>query len=142
MVVERNHRAAACSDRGDDVRVGGATAQVAAHPLADLLVGEFGVGLQIVGDVAGLRRPSTSSSMPTAEQIWPGRAVPALEPVVLEEGLLRPGAALAFAEPRGGGDLRAVVGDGERQAGGGAAAVDQHGAGAALAVVAALLGGR
>ena len=46
---------------------------------------------------------------------------------------------VGVAEAGGGGDLGAVVRDGEGQAGGGAPAVEQHGARPALAVVAALL---
>ena len=58
-------------DGGDDVRIGAATAQVAAHPLADLLIGELRGVCQVLGAwarMAGL----TSASTPTAEQIWPG----------------------------------------------------------------------
>ena len=58
-------------DGGEDVGVGGTAAEVAAHAFSDLGVGQFGGVLEVVGDVAG--RPAlTSSSMPTAEQIWPG----------------------------------------------------------------------
>ena len=46
----------------------------------------------------------------------------------------------ALGEPFDGGDLAAFMHDRECQAGVGRVAVDQHGAGAALAVIAALLG--
>ena len=97
-----------------------------------------GVLLEVLGDVAGA--PAlTSSSMPTAEQIWPGRAVAALEAVVVEEGLGDGVQLVVSPRPAAVDDLGAVVGDRQGQAGGGAAAVEQHGARPALAVVAPLL---
>ena len=69
-----------------------------------------------------------------------GRAVAALEAVVLEERRLHRVQLVAFGQPFDRGDLAALVHHGERQAGVDAPAVDQHRAGAALAVVAALLG--
>src|SRR5690625_6818674 len=52
------------------------------------------------------------------------------------------GELVSACEAVGGGDLGAVEGDREQQAGVHAPAVDQHGTGPALAVVAALLRGR
>ena len=68
------------------------------------------------------------------------RAVAALEAVVLDERRLQRVQVVRRAQPLDGDDLVALVHDRERQAGVDAPAVDQHRAGAALAVVAALLG--
>ena len=57
-----------------------------------------------------------------------------------DEGGLHRMQRVALGEALDGDDVGAVVADGERQAGIDAPAVDQHGAGAALAAVAALLG--
>ena len=81
-----------------------------------------------------------SSSTATAEQIWPGRAVAALIAVVLHEGGLHRMQVVRRAQALDGGDLVALVHHRERQAGVDPPAVDDHRAGAALAVVAALLG--
>ena len=69
------------------------------------------------------------------------RAVAALEGVVVDEGLLhRVQRAVAAGQALDRRDLPALGHGGQRQAGQHAAAVDQHRAGAALALVAALLG--
>ena len=67
-----------------------------------------------------------------------GGAVAALEAVVFEEGGLDGVEGVALGEAFDGGDLGAVGGDGEGEAGVDAAAVEEDGAGSALAVVAAL----
>ena len=70
-----------------------------------------------------------------------GRAVAALVAVVLHEGRLhRMQVVRAVPSPSIVVMLVAFVHDGERQAGIDPAAVDDHGAGAALALIAALLG--
>ncbi len=68
-----------------------------------------------------------------------GGAVAALEGVVLEEGGLDGAEGFAVGEAFDGGDFGAAGGDGEGEAGVDAAAVDENGAGSALAVVAAFL---
>ena len=68
------------------------------------------------------------------------RAEAALEAVMVDEGGLHRMQRVAVGQALDGGDLGAVVADRERQAGIDPAAVDQHGAGAALAAVAAFLG--
>jgi hypothetical protein len=68
------------------------------------------------------------------------RAVTALEAVAIHEGLLHRVRLLRAAEPFDRDDLAAVVHHRQGQAGIDALAVHQHGAGAALAAVAALLG--
>jgi len=70
----------------------------------------------------------------------PWRAVAALKAVMGDEGLLQ---GVQFAVRRqsfDGRDLGAVLHDGEGQAGNDAPPIDEHRAGAALAVVATLLG--
>src|SRR5207249_903886 len=67
------------------------------------------------------------------------RAVPALEPVTFDEGLLQRMEALRSGHSFDGGDGLALGGDGEDQAGIRPAAVEQHGARPALPVVATLL---
>ncbi len=59
---------------------------------------------------------------------------------MVDEGLLQGMQRAVRRQTLDGGHLRAVLHDGERQAGVDAPAVDQHGAGAALAVIAALFG--
>ncbi len=57
-------------NRVDDVGVGGAATQIAAHPFADLGVGQRDRARSALAWLAQPR--DTSSSMPTAEQICPG----------------------------------------------------------------------
>ena len=71
-----------------------------------------------------------------------GRAVAALERVVLDERLLQRMQLVVVREPLDGRHLGAIVRDREREACVRPAPVDQHGAGAALAVIAALLRAR
>ena len=59
---------------------------------------------------------------------------------MVDEGLLQGMQRAVLRQALDGGHLGAVLHDGERQAGIDPPAVDQHGAGAALAVIAALLG--
>ena len=76
-VLERSHEDAA-SVRLDDlpqcrenVGIGAASAEVAAHPFADLVVAQLGAAP--MSGVTTLGAPSANSSnMPIAEQIWPG----------------------------------------------------------------------
>ena len=69
-----------------------------------------------------------------------GRAIAALETVAGDEGGLHRMQRLALGKAFDGGDACAVKGGGQRQAGIDAPAVDQDGAGAALAAIAALFG--
>ena len=139
----RGGRRAAGSDlahRRDDVRIGAAAAQVAAHALADFVVAEPGGA----GAHVGRRRADLAGAV-LVEQgdrraDLPRRAVAALEGVVLDERGLHRVQRLGRAEALDGGDVDAFLHHRERQAGVDAAAVDEHGAGAALAAVAALLG--
>ena len=109
----------------DDVRIAGATAQIAAHVFADVGV-VFGVSFDDAGD----RGHDLSR-----------RAVAALEGVVIDERLLhgmqravRPGEAFDRR------DLASLRRRRKREAGENALAVHQDGASAALTVVAAFLG--
>ena len=69
----------------------------------------------------------------------PGRAVAALKSVVLEERSLDRVQLVAVRQALDRGDLVAFVDEGETQAGIESPAIHQHGAGAALAVVATFL---
>ena len=69
----------------------------------------------------------------------PGRAIPALQRIHFEKGLLDRVECVSLGEPLGSSDLCAVVGNRERQADDGPPTVEQHRARAALTVVAALL---
>src|ERR1700743_1022581 len=69
----------------------------------------------------------------------PGRAVAALERVLGDERRLQRMQVAGLADAFDGGDLVAVVRHRQRKARVDAPAVDDHGAGAALAAVAALL---
>ena len=68
-----------------------------------------------------------------------GRAVPALQRVHLEKGLLDRVECVSLSEALGGSDVCAVVGNRESQADEGPPTIEQHSARAALTVVAALL---
>src|SRR5207342_1380760 len=70
----------------------------------------------------------------------PRRAIAALKAVMGNEGLLQGVEFAIRSKPFDGRDLGAVFHDGERQAGDDAPSIDEHRAGAALAVVATLLG--
>src|ERR1043165_7179513 len=113
------------ADRGDDVDVAAAAAEIAAHPLADLVVGT---------------RVSLAQQRRAGAEL-PRGAVAALEAVVADEGGLQGVESVVAGKTFDGDDLLpAAVHDGEREAGVVAPAVDQHGAGAARALVATLLG--
>ena len=117
------HLALGLVDRLDDVRIGRASAEIAAHMFADL-----GVAPGMPFSDAADRRDDL-----------PRRAVAALECVLIDEGLLhRVQRAPLLGKPL---DCRhrATHRDGEGQAAEDARAVDQHRASSALAVVAALL---
>ena len=124
-LVEAAHAVGRERDRLDDLRVAGAAADVAGDGVDDLGArGRRVVGQQRMGGEDHRRR-----------------AVPALHAVGLAERVLD-GRELARAgrHPLDGGDLYAVGLHGEHQAGAHGHAVDQHGAGAAHAVLAAGMG--
>src|ERR1700722_1995398 len=110
--------------RRDDVRIGGAATEVSAHVFAYVAV-IAGIALVDAGD----RR-----------QDLPRRAVAALEGVLVDEGLLhgmQP--AVRLGEGLDGRDWPPLRRRRQRQAGKHAAVAEQHRAGAALPVIAALL---
>ena len=143
LVGEGSHRRASFRDVAngrDDVRIGGAATDVAAHPLADLRVGQRDrAGRHVGGGVAGPAGLRLGEHADGRADLA-GGAVAALEAVVLDEGGLQRVQGARRAETFDRHDLVALVHDGERQARVDAPAVDQHRAGAALPVVAALLG--
>ena len=102
---------------GDDVDVGAAAAQVAAHPLADLVVGRARASAaRSVGDVARASRPRLRRASRRPSRSARG-AVAALEAVLVEEGLLHRVQLVPVGQARGGDDLGAVLGDREGEAG-------------------------
>ena len=105
--------------------IGAAAAEIAAHGFADAL-----------GISAGLRfRDQADRAHDLA-----GRAEAALKAVMGDERGLHGMQLLAARDALDGEDVGAVMADGQRQARIDPPAVDQHGAGAALAAVASLLG--
>src|SRR5688572_7646765 len=123
----------------DYLRVGAAAADVAAHPLAYLVVRELTHGRgHVLRDVAHLAAPRLFEQ-PDRRADLPRRAVAALEAVVLDEGRLHWMKLVALRQPLDGRDLAPLDGRGERQTRQHATAVHEHGAGAALPLVAALL---
>ena len=78
--------------------------------------------------------------MPAAEHSCPGGAVAALEGVPPDEGVLQRMQVIAVNQALYGRDVGPIARDGQGQAGVRPAPVDEDGARAALAVVAALLG--
>src|SRR5262245_20555561 len=111
-------------DGRDDVGVGAAPADVAAHQFANLI---------------GRARPALGYQANGGAEL-PRRAIPALERIVLDERLLERVQCISARKPLHGGDLRPILHDRERQARIDPAAVDQHGAGTALAVITAFFG--
>src|SRR5262249_19056467 len=107
----------------DDVGISGATAYVAAHIFADVLV------------AAGMALLHASNG----RHDLPGRAIAALEGVVVDEGLLHRMQAVIPRETLDRGDVLAFGCERKRQARHHAPAADQHRAGAALAVIATFL---
>src|SRR5437764_12778117 len=113
-------RGAYVLDGGDDARIGTAPAEVSAHALLHVGVGRAARLLEQRGGRHELAR----------------RAVPALEPVVLDERRLHRVQRVGAREPLHRRDLVALMHHGEREAGEVAAPVHVHRARAALAMVA------
>ena len=111
-------------DRGHDVGIRAATADIAAHQLTDFVRR----ARPAFGDQAG---GGTDLA---------GGAVAALEGVMVDEGLLQRMKRAALRQTLDRRDLRAVLHDRQREARIDPPAIDQNGAGAALAVIAALFG--
>src|SRR3569833_3839933 len=111
-------------DRGDDVLVGAATANVAAHQFAHI----------------GVRGAAWLLHQRHGGHDLAGGAVAALIAVMLNEGRLHGMQIAGLAEAFDGCDFLAVERAGKGQAGIPAAAIDMHGASATLVMVAAFLG--
>ena len=126
-------------DRIDDVGIGAAAADVAAHALADLgsrrLRRRRQVGAHMARN-AGLDLVEHRNRRADL----PGRAVAALIAVMLHEGGLHRVQVVGRAQPLDGGDAVALVHDRQREARRDPPPVDDHGARAALALIAPLLG--
>jgi len=113
-------------DGGDDVGVGAATADVAAHQFLDV----------------GVARAAWLLEQGDRGHDLAGSAVAALVAVMLDERGLHGVEIAGVPEALDRGDGVALVHDREREAGVDAAAIHMNGAGSALAVVAALFGSR
>src|SRR5258708_4415321 len=128
-------------DRRDDVGVGGAAAEIAAHALANLVVVEGDlVGTEIGGDGAGPAGRGLAQH-PDRRAELPRCAIAALEGVVRDERPLERVQVVAThrRQPLDRDDLTVLMRDGERQAAIDSSPVQQDGAGAALPMIAALL---
>ena len=123
----------------DDVRVGAAAADVAAHAFAHFVGGQPRPRREVGGDMAGNARLDLVEHRDRRADLA-RRAVAALVAVVLDEGGLHRVQLVRRAQAFDGGDAVAVVHHRQRQARVDPATVDDDRAGAALAVVAALLG--
>src|SRR6476661_2981952 len=125
-------------DRRDDPRVGAAAADVAAHPFADLVVREPGRRRgHVLRDMAHVAAARLLEQGDGGADL-PGRAVAALEAVVLDEGRLHRVELIPLRQPLDRRDLLALDAGGERQARENAPPVDDHRAGSALPLVAPL----
>src|SRR5262249_42611323 len=126
------------ADGCDDVGVSGAPADIAAHPLGDLGIGQDGRSRNIRRRIAGPTLSVFGDERDGGAELA-GRTVPALESVMAHErGLHRMQNALV-GQSLDGGDLGTVMHYRERQAAVDALAVDDDRAGAALSLIAALL---
>src|SRR5215471_18269195 len=127
LIKERAHHSAphlafGLVDRLDNVRIGCASAEIAAHMLADL---------GVVADAPLIDAADRRDDLPRC-------AIAALKGVLIDERLLhRMKRAARFAEPLDRGD-RAANRDSEGQAAEHPGAVNQHCTGSALAMIAAL----
>jgi hypothetical protein len=124
MRSSRGHLLRGVLNGGDDARIGSAAANVALERAAN-----FGfVGLWTFLEEADAREDHA------------GRAISALERVLIEEGLLNWMKPPVLFEALDGGDLFASDRENAGDAGAHGRAVDQDGAGAALALAASVLG--
>src|SRR5258708_1695959 len=128
-------------DRRNNSGIGGAAAEIAAHALADLLIVEDDVlSRQISAHHAGPTGLDLAQHADRRAELSRG-TVATLKGVVCDERLLEGVQVVAIGrQPLDGDDLGVLVRDGEGQAAIDASPVEQDGAGAALPVVAALLG--
>ncbi len=128
-------------DRWNNSGIGGTAAEIAAHALADLIIVKGNV---VNGQIGAHRAGPTGLGLAQhAERRadLPRGTVAALERVVRNERLVEGVQVVAIGrQSLDGNDLGVLVGDGEGEAAIDAPAIEQDGAGAALPVVAALLG--
>src|SRR5690606_13567566 len=119
-------------DRRNDVGVGTAPAEIAAHPFPEL-------GFQVT--VGGHGWSTSGELVHHADRRGdlPGCAVTALETVVFDEGALHRVQLAVLGQPVGSGDLGSVERHRQHQAAVDPAVAEQHGAGPALPSVAPLL---
>ena len=126
---------------GDDIRIGGTAAQIAAHPLADLLVGQCRAVDRLSNvwcDVTGHARVHLLNGADGREDL-PRRAVAALKAVAVQEGGLHRVKLVAFGEAFNRNDVLAFARRRQRQTGQDTLAVDDDGTRAARALIAPFL---
>src|SRR3954470_4848560 len=109
----------------DDAGIGAAAAEIAAHAFAD--------ALGIIARLALAHHAERAHDLARCAEA-------ALETVMSDEGGLHWMKLVAARDAFDGEDVGAVMADGEREAGVDPLAVDENGAGAALAAIASLLG--
>ncbi len=126
-------------DRIDDAVVGAAAAEIAAHPLAQLVVTErYRLRLEIRSDVTRHALAKLGRHADRRADLT-GRAIAALEPVMFDKRLLQRMERAGGAEALDRCDLAAFVLHGQSEAGIDALTGDQDGAGAARSLIASLL---
>src|SRR5215213_113434 len=127
---------------GDDARISATAADVATHALTYLIVSEpCRRSSHVFGDVTHIAAPRLFEQ-PDRRADLSRRAIPALESVILNEGSLHRVKLFAARESFNGCHLVTLKCRRERQARQHATAVNEYGAGAALAHLAALLRSR
>jgi hypothetical protein len=127
----------------DNAGISAAATDVAAHPFANFNIGELRVlGVpQIRGDKTGRSAPGFIEQCHCGDDL-PGCAVAALESIIIEKRLLHRMQTTLVSNAFDGGDALSVASNCECETAIDAAAIQQHSASAALAMVAALLSPR
>ena len=119
--------------------IGRAAADIAAHPFGDLGLAEHDATVQRLADMAGPALPRLLDHAGGRANLA-GRAIAALKGVVPQEGRLERMQFFGRSQTLDGEDVVALMHHRERQAGIDPPPIHQHRAGAALAVIAPLLG--
>src|SRR3984893_1515314 len=127
------------TDGGNNVWISGAPADIAAHTLRDLRVGQSWRGRDVRRRIAWPARLVFSQQRDRRANLT-GGAIPALQTIMAYKCRLHWVEIAIFFQTLDGRDLVARMHYGERQAAVDALSIDDHGAGAALSLVAALLG--
>src|SRR5713101_102312 len=127
------------TDGGNNVGISGAPADIAAHTLRNLRIGQSWRGRDVRRRIAWPARLVFSQQRDRRANLT-GGAIPALQSIMAHKCGLHWVEIAIFFQTLDGRDLVARMHHGERQAAVDALSIDDHGAGAALSLVAALLG--